>query len=860
MKNAPSSSHLAGFLAVFIVAAAPLMAQQPAIPPRPGFPKKPGQPGGAPKALPVPGALPAPGAAGIKPAVPANPPKPLTAAEKEDPNTPIMVHFPGGPVRDVMEQYQELTGKVFIVDPQIENAQVVIDTSSKLPKAEALEFIEKSLLINGYAIVPSGDKMVKVLAVGQGKNFAPEGNGEIILDPAKLPTSDQTVAFLLPLNYAKVEEAAAEFSQLMQGHAYAKITPIPSAKAIVIYENSATIRAIIELAKQIDVSPAATITKRIFLERAEAEEVAQAISALLGLDGGGTNSAPRQASSPTAPPRAPGAPPAAGAAAQAANVVYSSGSQSGSQGEGPQAKVVAIARQNALLVIASPSDMKRIEDLVLEFDAESPVRTFISRKVRFLDIVEFADAARNALMRGSSEKGGGAGGGLGGNQTTSNTTRAGTTDSSGRSGLGGGLGGLGGSFGGSSYGGGGFGGGGGGFGSGGGFGGGFGGGGGSSLQEQQMPKMQSMLVGKTLVIVDPPNSTIYASGPPEQLKMLDELITQMDNRPPQLILSAIIGEFTVGDDFSFGLDWVRTMESVGQNSFGGVVKTSQGDASALKDFSAFGGVKDFLPALQGLTLYSQIGKHLNAFVNTLEDSKRFHVLQRPYVAAMNHRKATISTGQQLAIPGQTYSNGATTGGTGTGFISNTQYIPAELKLEIVPHIYDNREVKLEFVQQNLDVSSYTTISGNKVPNLSTQTLSNTVVVPDGATIVLGGLITERDNGNKSGLPFLARIPVLKYIFGSTSNTKERRELMIFVQPRIVTDGADYQQRAKEIEQMNQSYPKNKQFADPQTPVPNMPEFQNGKLVPRAQPISDEQAAAAGNVDLSTRMAKVAPKN
>jgi type II secretory pathway component GspD/PulD (secretin) len=441
---------------------------------------------------------------------------------------------------------------------------------------------------------------------------------------------------------------------------------------------------------------------------------------------------------------------------------------------------------------------------------------------------------------------------LAGNQTTSTTTRAnGGTDSSSRSSFGG-LGSLGGGYGSGS---GGFGG-----GLGGGFGSGMSSGGGTSLQETQMPKMQSILIGKTLVIVDPPNSTIYASGPPEQLKMLDELITQMDNRPPQLILSAIIGEFTVGDDYSFGLDWVRTMESVGQNAFGGVIKTSQSDSSALKDFSAFGGVKDFLPALQGLTLYSQVGKHLNAFVNTLESTKRFHVLQRPYVAAMNHRKATISTGQQLAIPGQTYSNGTTVGNTGTGFISNTQYIPAELKLEIVPHIFDNREVKLEFVQQNLDVSSYTTISGNKVPNLSTQTLQNTVIVPDGATIVLGGLITERDTGNRTGLPFLARIPILKYIFGSTSNNKERRELMIFVQPRIIADGDDYIQRQLEIEQMNQSYPKNKGFAEPGEPAPLMPVFQNGKLVPRGEPITDDQAAVAGHKDVGERMAKIKPKN
>lgn len=833
--------HPIPLLLCLLLLAASGYSQPVAVPPRPVPSKTALPPGGF-----RPGQVP-PTTAPAPPAPAAAAPK--TSGKEADEAGMVSVQFPGVPVREVMERYQDWTGKLVIMDPQLENAQVVIDTPGKLSKADALEFIEKSLFINGYAIVPSGDKMVKLLAVGMGKNFAPESDGKIILDPAKLPTGDQAVSFLLPLNNLKTEDAAQEFSQIMQGHSYAKITPVPNAKALVIYENSATIRAIIDLAKQIDVGPTEPITKRIFLERADAEEVAQAISGIMGLDSGGTTGATGRPAGVTPTPTPVSRPP--GAAAQGAapqgggSVVHSSSGTA--QAEGPQPKLVSIARQNAILAVATASDMKRIESLVEEFDAESPIRGWISRKVRFLDVTEFVDAASKALMRGASDKGSGGSSTLAGNQTTSSTSRVGTTDN-GRGSSFGGLGSFGSGMGG---------------GYGGGFGGGMGGmsglsGGGSSLQETQMPKMQSVLIGKTLLIVDPPNSTIYASGPPEQLKMLDELVTQMDKRAPQIILSAIIGEFTVGDDFSFGLDWVRTMESVGNNSsIGGVVKTSQSDASALKDFSAFGGVKDFLPALQGLTLYSQIGKHLNTFVNTLESTKRFHVLQRPYVAAMNHKKASISTGQQLAIPGQTYSNGTTVGNTGTGFISNTQYIPAELKLEIIPHIFDNREVKLEFVQQNLDVSSYTTISGNKVPNLSTQTLANTVVVPDGATIVLGGLITERDTGNKSGLPFLARIPILKYIFGSTSDTKERRELMVFVQPRIIADGDDYVQRQQELEEMNRSYPKAQEFADPRGPAPRMPEFQNGKLVPRAQPI-DEQSNVPRK-DVGGRMAKIAPR-
>jgi type II secretory pathway component GspD/PulD (secretin) len=162
------------------------------------------------------------------------------------------------------------------------------------------------------------------------------------------------------------------------------------------------------------------------------------------------------------------------------------------------------------------------------------------------------------------------------------------------------------------------------------------------------------------------------------------------------------------------------------------------------------------------------------------------VLQKPTVTTLNHQPATIYIGQQIAIAGQTYTNGAT-GNNGLGFTSTTQYIPVRLQLDITPHIYNDNEVMLEFKQQNNDISGFNTIGGNRVPNISEQGMQNSLIVPDRATAMLGGLITERDTKNNNGLPFLVRIPIIKHLFGSTNNTKERRELMIFVQPRIMPD-------------------------------------------------------------------------
>lgn len=709
------------------------------------------------------------------------------------PGTRLSLQKPGAPIGEILEIYQELTGKKIIRDPKLEGVILSMDTGGEMPKAQVIEFIEKSLLISGYAIVPSGEQMVKVLAFEAGRLPSTEGV-DMILDASRLPQGDQVVSYLLPLQHLDADEAGQALSQVITLHPYGKILAVPKASALVITENSTTIRAIIDLVRQVDTPSSETTTKKYFLERADAEEVARTIGTLLGLD---TTATPSPAAARSAAGDSRGA--AKGGAA-GGGVITAGGNGSGRT----PPKLVPIARQNALLVIARPVDMAQIETLIKEFDDESPVRSFISRKVRYMDLTEFVEVAQNALLRGVVDPSAPQALGLGSQQTSVATSRANTTnhDNGGRSSS------YGSGLSGASA---------------------FGGGAGAfqsetrTLEDTVLPRSQSILIGKTLVIVDPPNSTFYASGPPDQLRMLDDLLTQMDKRPPQIILSAIIGEFTTGKDFRFGLDWVRTLEQVNDNLvIGGINKTSTGETNAMTDLAALGNVADFLPALQGLTVYGKIGKHLNVFLNTLEESDRFHVLQRPYVTTLNHKKATISTGQQLAIPGQTYSSGIGSDPDTNGFVSNTQYIPAELKLDIVPHIYDKNEVKLEFVQQNLDIASYTTISGNQVPNLSTQTLSNTVVVPNGATIILGGLITERDRNNKSGVPVLSRIPLVKHLFGSTAKTKERRELMIFVQPIIVASDDSIAQKQVPIENLNRSFPELQQFAEQPQPTPLLP--------------------------------------
>ncbi|WP_395744091.1 secretin N-terminal domain-containing protein [Prosthecobacter sp.] len=674
-----------------------------------------------------------------------------------------LISFTATPVAEVLAEYFRVTGRRVLRDRGLENAVVSIDVPGEFSDEEYRSIIEKGLLMHGYALVPSGGNLFKLVAT-EGGSLPSAQNVPMILRPEDLPDTDQVVTHVLQLNHLGAEDASAALQTVVPLHPYGRMLAVPNSQSLVITEASQTIRAYIELVRQVDQPPTETVQKTLRIERAEAQEVVEQLEVLLGLDKSSASNRPAAAGGP-----------AAGAGGSGSGSAPASATLTSSSLTNARPLMQAVARTNSIVVVARPLDMRRIESLVRELDAEASVSRYFSRKLNYLDLSVFLSIAEKALMRNDPRQQDNSLESQQKTQAPASTPPAGSSQSF-TSPLGTGLGGTG-APGGSGLAGGGT--------AGQGF------GTGSIATDLQITKKPiSILIANTLVIADPASSKFFASGPPDQIKALQDLAEELDVRPRQILLSAIIGEFTLTDNFNFGLDWIQSLKQVGDDGLVGGVLNTQGTAFAnpanLKDIAGFLGAGG-PAALGGLTAYGQINKNLNVFLQTLESTKRFHVLQKPTLTTLNHQPGRIYIGQQVAIAGQSYTSGV----VGGGFTSTTQYIPVRLQLDITPHIFNDSEVMLEFKQQNNDISGFTTISGNQVPNISEQGMANSLIVPDRATAMLGGLITERDTNNKSGLPFLVRIPLIKYLVGSTNKAKERREMMIFVQPRILPDSTSH---------------------------------------------------------------------
>jgi type II secretory pathway component GspD/PulD (secretin) len=313
-----------------------------------------------------------------------------------------------------------------------------------------------------------------------------------------------------------------------------------------------------------------------------------------------------------------------------------------------------------------------------------------------------------------------------------------------------------------------------------------------------------MLIGKTLLISDPVANSIYASGPPEHLRILNEIMDELDHRPQQIVISALIGDYQSTDNRGFSLEAAfRGRSGDGSGGLFGQIGASPGlpvisttttnnnnnanttttTNNILDPRVAIGAAANYAVG-NGFSFYGGIHQGLDMLVNTLETDTNFKVLARPTIFTQNNTPATLTSGQSFPIAASTQSS-LVGGVNNNSFLSNVQYQDIVLSLNIIPLINSEDELTLQISQQNSERAGSTTITDNVYPIISKQELNTVIACRNNSTVLLGGLIRNDENKTGSRVPILASIPVLNKILGSRTRDRSVRELLIFIQPRIV---------------------------------------------------------------------------
>jgi type II secretion system protein D len=692
-------------------------------------------------------------------------PAPATTPTAQEEMVPV-IQYPNNPVTDILSFYEQLTKKTLVRDANLAGPNLNIVSNQPMPKSQAIRFVEAALLLNGYAIVPDAEKRAKVININGGKNPRSEAP-PLYANAASLPAGDQVVSYFMPLRFLSAQDAFAIFQGQIAQHQYASIVQVPNAQALVITENLPTIRQLVNLQELIDVPPARVVSEFVTLQRADAERVAEIITKLVENK---TGDKTKTIGSPVPPPGgAPGTPATAGGGLYENELVAGS------------VQLVPDTRTNRILVITRPTNFPYIKGLIEDFDRQVGTNAPLERPLKYASAEEVLPVLADLLQENDNNKTGQQASSTPTQNGQQNRNRQGqnsgqTNNQNGQNGNNGTI---------SSQ--------------------------ADLLTAPDDTGPTSMIVGKTRLIADNKANSILVIGPPESQEKVRIILDKLDKRPAQVYLSTVIGQLKLTNDLDVGVDYAKLFQSGGTtttttNSSGTTTTTG----TTATNSSGFAGTvvnnavttlldprtltaSSVFPATSGLALYGTINKSISVYVQALESTNRFKILSKPMVCTENNKRAVISSGQRVPYAASSLSNLNTTtsGTTSTAAVSSTtEYNDVELKLEVIPRINSHNEVNLDVAQQNNTLAGSQTISGNSVPIIATQLLNTTVSVPNGATVALGGLISESTTNNLSGIPVLMHLPWIGSAFRTTTKNKERNELIILIQPTVVQNEGD----------------------------------------------------------------------
>jgi len=287
--------------------------------------------------------------------------------------------------------------------------------------------------------------------------------------------------------------------------------------------------------------------------------------------------------------------------------------------------------------------------------------------------------------------------------------------------------------------------------------------------------------GFDLIPDEPTNSLIIRASMSEYADILENLKT-IDVYPQQVLLEVLVGEVTLDDSLKLGIDWTFN------NTFGpggGIKGTATLDqGNPVNNFN-------YLVAKTG---------RLTAAFRSLATNGKASVLSSPSVIATNGKKARINVADQVPVVTSTLLSNTNPPVTTT----TVEYRDVGVILSFTPYINDSGLVTLEIEQEVSEVSS-TSSSTNTNPTFFKRTISTNLVASQDQSIVLGGLVKERKSLNRAGLPWLYKIPLIGWIFGSRDDTVSRTELLIFITPRVIRNveegiqlSRDFEERVQEL--------------------------------------------------------------
>ena len=279
------------------------------------------------------------------------------------------------------------------------------------------------------------------------------------------------------------------------------------------------------------------------------------------------------------------------------------------------------------------------------------------------------------------------------------------------------------------------------------------------------------LSGEVEIIEDEVNNAILIKARPRDYAIMADVLKQIDVIPRQVLIDVLIVEVSLGDGIEYGVEWFFKSN---MGNYPGNVALTDKDLVLAKDKALGTGIGGFAYSLYGS------GGDLRSLINLLATTTELRILSAPNIMAVDNKESKIEVVQE--VPTATSSTATTTESTLTQSI---QYKNAGIILTVTPSINESGLVRMEVTQEVSAPGKNYSVGGRDYPSFDTRKTTTNLVVQDGHTIIIGGLMKTRRDKSHSGIPILKDLPVLGYLFGWRSYTNDKTELLMTITPHVI---------------------------------------------------------------------------
>ena len=294
------------------------------------------------------------------------------------------------------------------------------------------------------------------------------------------------------------------------------------------------------------------------------------------------------------------------------------------------------------------------------------------------------------------------------------------------------------------------------------------------------------VLGQTKIISDERTNSLLIYASKADIATIRDIISKLDVVLAQVLIEAIIMEVKLGDDLRYGVSYLQRSPSQGGNYYSGIGAIRNNSFLNPGSFGAATNLAGALPG--GFSYFGRFGSDFEATATAIATDNRIHVLSRPRIQTSHAVTARIFVGESRPYITGTYGGGGGIGGYGQS--SQYSQLRIGIDLNVTPLINVDGLVVMDIEQQINSVGGNVKIDNNDVPITVERTASAKVSVKDGDTIILGGFISNDRTKSSSGVPILKDIPILGGLFRTTSDNKNRQELIVLIRPTVLPTPGD----------------------------------------------------------------------